>query len=69
LLENYLVDGGRMIIGPYWYEKDDSKPLVDSRAAFEKLILAWGIIPTGYIEKTHYNRPNLHRKALWFDKI
>ena len=69
LLKNYLVDGGRMIIGPYWYEKDDSKPLVDSRAAFEKLILEWGIIPTGYIEKTHYNRPDLHRKALWFDKI
>ena len=71
LMENYLVEGGRMILGPYWYENDVS-PLnqtLDNRASSEKQIYDSKISPTGFIIKTHYNKPNLLRKALWFDKI
>ena len=61
LMENYLVDGGRMIIRPYWYKNEDLN---------EKRIVEYiGMSPTGYMEKTHYNNPNLIRKLLWFDKI
>jgi hypothetical protein len=59
-MENYLVDGGRLIIGPYWYENED---------CIYKKLLEWGILPTGYIEKTHYKNPNMIRKAIWIDKV
>jgi len=58
LMEHYLVDGGRMILGPYWSEND-------SRAADNESIR---VAPTGYVIKTHYSKPSLLRKAMWFDK-
>jgi len=58
LMENYLVDGGRLILGPYWSENDDRAQHNDNL----------GISPTGYVIKTHYNKPSMLRKALWFDK-
>ena len=61
LIENYLVDGGRMIIGPYWYENEDMKE--------NQIIDEVGIPPTGFMVKTHYNKPNWFRKVMWFDKI
>jgi len=50
-----------MIVGPYWYENEDDyeKRMIDNV----------GILPTGYIVKTHYKTPNWFRKALWFDKV
>ena len=60
LMENYLADGGRMIIGPYWYENEDT---------VQKNLLGFGLSPTGYIIKTHYNAPNWFRKAIWLDKM
>jgi len=60
LMENYLVDDGRMIIGPYWYEDEDS---------YHDQLLEWGIPPTGYITKTDYRKSNRLRKAMWIDKI
>jgi len=59
LMENYLVDGGRLILGPYWSEND-------SRAQYNDSL---GISPAGYAVKTHYNKPNILRKVMWFDKI
>ena len=61
LMDNYLVDGGRMILGPYWYENND--PLLNDRDIPDLCIS-----PTGYIEKTHYNKKNMVRRAVWFDK-
>jgi protein-L-isoaspartate O-methyltransferase len=58
-IENYLIDGGRFIIGPYWYEDEDITL---------KRILSWGYIPNGYTEKTRYDKPNWLRKAIWVDK-
>jgi hypothetical protein len=58
-MENYLVEGGRCIIGPYWYENED-KPL--------ETILNWGYAPNGHTEKTRYDKPNFKRKAIWVDK-
>jgi hypothetical protein len=58
-MENFLVDGGRFIIGPYWYENED---------CVLKGLLNWGYSPTGYSEKTHYNKPNILRKVIWVDK-
>ena len=60
LMVNYLVDGGRMIISPYWYENEDIKE--------KQIISSIGMQPTGYMVKTHYSRPNWYRKLLWFDK-
>jgi len=59
-MENYLVEGGRVIICPYWYENEDAwgKQIIDDV----------GRPPTGYIIKTHYSKPNLIRKVMWFDK-
>ena len=62
LMENYLVDGGRMILGPYWCTDEDSR-----YKGVEKL-LASDISPSGYIEKTHYKNLNILRRAVWFDK-
>ena len=62
LMENYLVDGGRMILGPCWYDNEDS------RYKGIKKLLDSGISPSGYIEKTHYKNPNMLRRAVWFDK-
>lgn len=59
LMENYLVGGGRMIVGPYWYENEDSK---------QKTFQNYGVLPTGYVEKTHYSKPNMKRKVMWIDK-
>ena len=59
-MENYLVDGGRYIIGPYWYETED-------RAL--KGLINCGYSPTGYVEKTHYNKPSMKRKMIWIDKV
>lgn len=58
-MENYLVDGGRFIVGPYWYENEDM---------VLKGLLSWGYTPTGYAEKTHYAKPNVLRKVIWVDK-
>ena len=58
-MEHYLVDGGRFIIGPYWYENED---------IVLKGLLSWGYTPTGYAEKTHYTKPNVLRKVIWVDK-
>lgn len=62
LMENYLVDGGRMILGPSWCDNEDS------RYKGIKKLLDTGISPNGYIEKTHYKNPNRLRRAVWFDK-
>lgn len=59
-MENYLVDGGRFIIGPYWYEHEDN--------VVKGLFKYWGYSPTGYSEKTHYNKSNVFRKVIWIDK-
>ena len=61
-MENYLVDGGRMILGPSWCDSEDS------RYKSIKKLLDSGIAPSGYIEKTHYKNPNRLRRAVWFDK-
>ena len=58
-MELYLVDGGRMILGPYWSENDDRAPDNDSVR----------VPPTGYVIKTHYSKPGVLRKAMWFDKL
>lgn len=63
LMENYLVDGGRLILGPVWC--DDG----DSRSKSIKKLLDLGISPSGYVEKTHYKNPNRLRRAVWFDKV
>ena len=70
LMEHYLVDGGRMIIGPYWRDISGAfeHRILDSRGLTEKLIHDFGLSPTGYVEKTHYNNPTRLRKAIWFDK-
>jgi len=62
LMDHYLADGGRLILGPTWSDSDDSR-----YKGVQKLLDS-GIIPTGYIEKTHYNNPNRLRRAIWFDK-
>ena len=70
LMEHYLVDGGRMIMGPYWVDINDTSQhrFLDSRDITEKLIRDFGLSPTGYFEKTHYSKSNMIRKAIWFDK-
>ena len=62
LLENYLADGGRLILGPYWQSEQDS------RSGSVGRLLDTGVSVSGYIEKTHYSRPDMIRKAIWFDK-
>lgn len=62
LIKNYLADGGRLILGPYWQTVGDSRSFSINR------LLDSGISPDGYIEKTHYSRSNMLRKAIWFDK-
>ncbi|MCL2772003.1 MAG: class I SAM-dependent methyltransferase [Oscillospiraceae bacterium] len=61
LMENYLADGGRMIVGPYWYENEDT--------AEKQIIDNVGMPPAGYAIKTHYSKPDMLRKVMWFDKI
>jgi len=56
---NYLVDGGRFIIGPYWYENED---------IVLKGLSNWGYTPSGHSEKTHYNQSKKLRKVIWVDK-
>lgn len=56
---NYLNDGGRLIIGPYWYKNEDN---------ILQQILNWGISPTGYSEKTDYRKSNKMKKVMWFEK-
>ena len=70
LLENYIADEGRMILGPYWYENDNiiNNMDLDNRYSSEKIVSELGIKPSGFIIKTHYNKPNIFRKALFFDK-
>jgi SAM-dependent methyltransferase len=63
MIENYLAAGGRLILGPYWQTSEDSRSDSINR------LLGSGKSPDGYIEKTHYSRSNITRKALWFDKI
>ena len=70
LMEHYVAEGGRMILGPYWRETDDlsTKRFLDSRDITETLMADFGLTPSGYVEKTHYNNPKRIRKAVWFDK-
>jgi SAM-dependent methyltransferase len=63
LMEHYVADGGRMFIGPYWNDE-----AIDSRCTSVKKLLATGITPSGYLEKTHYSNPHMILKLLWFDK-
>jgi hypothetical protein len=63
-MENYLADGGRMIIGPCWFDRDDEGALYKSNVN----LFTSGITPDGYVEKTHYKYPNWITKAMWFDK-
>ena len=59
LMENYVADGGRMIIGSYNYENVDP---------YHQQLLDWGISPTGYAEKTHNKKQNEMIKVMWIDK-
>jgi len=63
-MEHYLADGGRMIIGPCWFDKDNEIALYKSNVD----LFASGITPDGYVEKTHYKYPNWITRAMWFDK-
>ncbi|HOP12297.1 MAG TPA: methyltransferase domain-containing protein [Oscillospiraceae bacterium] len=62
IMEEYLADGGKLILGPSWCDNDDSR-----YKGIQKLLDS-GITPNGYIEKTHYKNPNRVRRAVWFDK-
>jgi hypothetical protein len=62
LMEHYVADGGRLILGPYWQHESDSR-----RFGIQRLLDS-GVIPSGYVEKTHYNKPGMVRKAWLFDK-
>ena len=59
LVENYIADGGRMIIGSYNYENVDP---------YHRQLIDRGISPTGYVEKTHNKKPNEMIKVMWIDK-
>lgn len=63
LMQNYLVDGGRLILGPVWCDGSDF------RFKSVKKLLDSGITPNGYVEKTHYKNSNRLRRAVWFDKV
>jgi cyclopropane fatty-acyl-phospholipid synthase-like methyltransferase len=58
-MENYLAEGGRYIIGPYWYENEDN---------VLKGLLSWGYSPTGHSEKTDYVKTNRMKKVMWVEK-
>jgi len=62
LMENYVADGGKLILGPYWQHEGDSRHFAIQR------LLDSGVTPSGYVEKTHYDRPGIIRKAWLFDK-
>ena len=62
LMEHYVADGGRLILGPYWQHEGDDRCFGIQR------LLDSGVVPSGYVEKTHYNRPGMIRKAWLFDK-
>jgi len=62
LLEHYVADGGRLILGPAWQHEGDDRSFGIQR------LLDSGVTLSGYVEKTHYNRPDLIRKAWLFDK-
>ena len=59
LFNDYVADGGRMIVGPQTEPKDSCK--------LESKLRSWGYAPSGYCEKSH-SRPELCRRMLWFDK-
>jgi len=62
LMKHYVADGGRLILGPCWQHEGDDRSFGIRR------LLDSGVTPSGYVEKTHYNRPGLIRKAWLFDK-
>lgn len=63
LMEHYVTDGGRLLMGPYWNDET-----IDSRYTSVKRLLDTGISPSGYMEKTHYRSSQMVLKLLWFDK-
>ena len=60
LFSDYLVPGGRLILGPYGEERDARQ--------LEDQIRAWGYTPAGYCEKSHLAQWVLCKRLLWFDK-
>jgi 2-polyprenyl-3-methyl-5-hydroxy-6-metoxy-1,4-benzoquinol methylase len=60
LYDEYVADGGRLILGPSTQDRD-SRQLEDE-------LRCWGYPPSGYCEKSHQKYETLARRLFWFDK-
>ncbi|RKN80572.1 class I SAM-dependent methyltransferase [Paenibacillus ginsengarvi] len=59
LIENYVEQGGRFMIGPYTEEIESSE--------MQDVLSSWGYPPTGFVQKSHQRHKNFSRKLLWLD--
>ena len=60
LLELYLEDKGRLILGPFSEER--------GKGELEAELESWGYLPTGFCIKSHQRMRELERRLYWFDK-
>ncbi len=60
LLVNYIIPGGRLILGLYNEERDSRE--------LEEEVRTWGYQPAGYCEKSKPDNEIVSYKMLWIDK-
>jgi SAM-dependent methyltransferase len=60
LFNDYVVKGGRLILGPQTEFRDN--------AGMRKEIAAWGIEASGTVEKSHQEHAQLVRRLYWFER-
>lgn len=60
LFNKFIVDGGRLILGPVTEERQSNE--------MEESLRSWGFISSGYCVKSHQSQAVLARKLFWFDK-
>ncbi len=59
LLDSYVEEGGRLILGP-WTERRDEESIGEETTR-------WGYPPSGSTSKPHQEQPMLIRRVYWYD--
>jgi SAM-dependent methyltransferase len=63
LLRDYVAPGGRLIIGTFNEERDETR----REPPQEALVASWGFTIAGRTERPHYHDPRLVYRAFWID--
>lgn len=64
LLRDVVAPGGRLIVGVYSEERDETR----AGPSEEERVAAWGFAVAGRTERPHLSDPRIRYRAFWIDR-